>query len=375
MQLKKIKRTEKKGSESVMDEKFILVFHFQLSIDQSYQAQSPWFHHQGKLSFHVFAFSLPVVVIVHGNQDPHAWATVTWHNAFARQDELLYQVPDKVSWRELGQVLSNKFRSYAGKGLNDKNLAYLASKISRCKLENKDDIVSWNQFAKETLPDLSFTFWEWFHSILKLTKDHLRDIWNADRIYGFVGKKGCVDLLLGSTYNEPRPIGTFLLRYSETELGGISIAWVSSSQATNNNNFIQVWQRNSPTNTSANVIMHLQPFLSKDLQTRSLADRIRDLNDLVTLFPNLPKDEAFGAHYTPINAVDPLSNGYIRPMLIQTLVANYPKTAGTCSSISESAVTPVTPNSYSQSSPDGIYQDNNFMNDLESNYSAYDPVV
>jgi PREDICTED: similar to signal transducer and activator of transcription len=24
-----------------------------------------------------------VVVIVHGNQDPHAWATVTWDNAFA----------------------------------------------------------------------------------------------------------------------------------------------------------------------------------------------------------------------------------------------------------------------------------------------------
>lgn len=28
-------------------------------------------------------FSLPVVVIVHGNQEPHAHATVTWFNAFA----------------------------------------------------------------------------------------------------------------------------------------------------------------------------------------------------------------------------------------------------------------------------------------------------
>lgn len=379
MQLKKIKRTEKKGTESVMDEKFILVFHLEFRIAEPYQttnqAQSPWFHHQGTLSFHIIALSLPVVVIVHGNQDPHAWATVTWHNAFARQDELLYQVPDKVNWRDLGRVLSDKFRSYAGKGLNEQNLAYLMSKISRSKLENEEDIVSWNQFAKEPLPEMSFTFWEWFHSILKLTKDHLRELWNADRIYGFVDKKGCVDLLLGSTYQEPMPVGTFLLRYSETELGGISIAWVSSSQASNNNNnFIQVWQRNSPTNVSTNVIMHLQPFLGKDLQTRSLADRIRDLNDLTILYPNLLKDEAFGAHYTPINAVDPLTNGYIRPMLIQTLVANYPKTSG-AGSISENTITPATPNSNSQSSPDGIYQDNTFMNDLDSNYSAYDPVV
>ena len=26
---------------------------------------------------------LPVVVIVHGNQEPHAWATILWDNAFA----------------------------------------------------------------------------------------------------------------------------------------------------------------------------------------------------------------------------------------------------------------------------------------------------
>ena len=31
----------------------------------------------------VCAPSLPVVVIVHGNQEPHAWATILWDNAFA----------------------------------------------------------------------------------------------------------------------------------------------------------------------------------------------------------------------------------------------------------------------------------------------------
>ena len=34
-------------------------------------------------SVQVCAPSLPVVVIVHGNQEPHAWATILWDNAFA----------------------------------------------------------------------------------------------------------------------------------------------------------------------------------------------------------------------------------------------------------------------------------------------------
>lgn len=39
---------------------------------------------------------MPVVVIVHGNQEPHAWATVTWDNAFAAPGRVPFAVPDKV---------------------------------------------------------------------------------------------------------------------------------------------------------------------------------------------------------------------------------------------------------------------------------------
>lgn len=394
MQLKKIKRTEKKGTESVMDEKFVLLFHSVFRIaaplidtpcltncnDNALNNSASPFT-QGDLTFQITAISLPVVVIVHGNQEPHAWATVTWHNAFARPNELLYQVPDKVTWRELGQVLSDKFSSFAGKGLSPQNLDYLATKITRNRAVSSvhELYVSWNQFAKEPLPEKSFTFWEWFHSIIRLTKEHLRDLWNADRIFGFIGKKGCVDLLLGSSFYEPTPVGTFLLRYSETELGGITVAWVASSssqQQANKSSSIQILQRNSPTNTSSNVIMHLQPFVSKDLNTRTLADRIRDLKDLVNLYPDIPKDEAFRAYYTPLNDTPPLSNGYVKPMLIQTLVTNYPKGNNNTNNAEpmEGTVTPATPNSFSQSSPEGIYQDNTFMTEMDSTYPAYENV-
>lgn len=42
---------------------------------------------------------------------------------------------------------------------------------------------------------------------------------------------------------------------------------------------------------------NIQPFSAKDLSIRSLGDRIRDLGQLRNLYPNTPKDQAFGSHY------------------------------------------------------------------------------
>lgn len=43
----------------------------------------------------------------------------------------------------------------------------------------------------------------------------------------------------------------------------------------------------------------LQPFCHKDFAIRSLGDRIKDLNQCVHLYPDIPKDKAFGNYYTP----------------------------------------------------------------------------
>merc|ERR1719461_611986 len=87
LQLKRIKRTEKKGTESVMEEKFSVYFWTEFQI--------------GELKFQVWTLSLPVVVIVHGNQEPQALATITWDNAFADWGRPPFRVPDKVSWHKM----------------------------------------------------------------------------------------------------------------------------------------------------------------------------------------------------------------------------------------------------------------------------------
>lgn len=43
----------------------------------------------------------------------------------------------------------------------------------------------------------------------------------------------------------------------------------------------------------------LQPFTSKDFGIRSMADRISDLQHLVYLYPEIPKDTVFSKYYSP----------------------------------------------------------------------------
>ena len=79
----------------------------------------------------VWTLSLPVVVIVHGNQEPHAWATVTWDNAFAEPGRIPFAIPERVSWAQVAEALSTKFKSATGKPLSEDNIRFLAGKVFR----------------------------------------------------------------------------------------------------------------------------------------------------------------------------------------------------------------------------------------------------
>ncbi|XP_060808492.1 signal transducer and activator of transcription 5B isoform X4 [Amyelois transitella] len=284
MQLRKIKRAEKKGTESVMDEKLTLLFQSQFNVGG------------GELVFQVWTLSLPVVVIVHGNQEPHGWATVTWDNAFSPSGRVPFAVPDKVTWGQLAETLRIKFYSATSGGdLSDDNLRFLAEKIFRANLPlNVPDLnampVSWTQFCKDALPERNFTFWEWFYQVVKVTREYLRTLWCDRLIMGFIQKKQAEDML------SKCPPGTFLLRFSDSELGGITIAWVGDG----------------------NEVFSLQPFTARDLALRSLADRVLDLPQLQFLYPNIAKDDVFSKYYTkPENEM--LKNGYVKPVLVTTL--------------------------------------------------------
>ena len=63
------------------------------------------------------------------------------------------------------------------------------------------------------------------------------------------------------------------------------------------------------------LVWNLLPYTTKDFSIRSLADRISDLNHLLFLYPDRPKDEVFAKYYTP-----PLCKHFLfGPGLLKTL--------------------------------------------------------
>ncbi|XP_047435770.1 signal transducer and activator of transcription 6 [Mugil cephalus] len=285
MSIKKIKRADRKGSESVTEEKFALLFSAEIPItgcDTPYKIQM---------------ISQPVVVIVHGSQDNNAVATIIWDCAFSEPDRVPFVVPDRVSWSIMFSTLNSKFTSevQTQHELDYYNQHFLAQKIFD-KTNLSEDYtnmqVSWAQFNKEVLPGRPFTFWQWFEGVMELSKKHLKDYWSEGLIFGFIGKQH-LHLIL-----KDRPDGTFLLRFSDSEIGGITIAYVCSLE------------------TGGQKVQNIQPFTKRDLDIRSLGDRIRDINEITHLYPNFPKHEVFKKFYSET----PAHNGGYIPVSLQTKV-------------------------------------------------------
>ena len=201
MKLKAFKRAGKKLRENVTDEKFAFWFQSSLRL--------------GDLNIDFSAISLPVVVVVHCTQEPQAWATVFWDNAFAVPGRKCFDVPEGVSWKEFRDALNQKFTAINDRELTTEILSYLGEKMFDFTQENipEDCIVSWSMFCKNNLLDRDFTFWHWFYAAMKLTREHLLGGWANGHIHGFISKAKVEEYLIGC------PHGTFMLRFSDSVLG------------------------------------------------------------------------------------------------------------------------------------------------------------
>uniref|UniRef100_H2ZMV4 Signal transducer and activator of transcription n=1 Tax=Ciona savignyi TaxID=51511 RepID=H2ZMV4_CIOSA len=299
MSLRRIKRSDKRGAESVTEEKFTILFQSRFSVGGN------------ELVFQVRTLSLPVVVIVHGNQEANAAASILWDNAFAEQGRIPFHIPDKVPWCKLIETLDYKWKHecHSSRGLTQQAKQYLGYKVfsklnNNCKNQivpiNSDRQISWAQFNREPLPNRNFTFWQWFNGVMELTKSkHLQKHWDDGAIIGFIGKAESQDKLVSKS------LASFLLRYSDSEIGGLTIAWVAESDKAPG--IPRVW--------------NLQPQTLRDYGIRSLADRIKDLDQLMYIIKSdnttQVKDEVFGQYYSKTISSSPQGDGYVRTELMQ----------------------------------------------------------
>ncbi|KAG7220706.1 hypothetical protein INR49_017820 [Caranx melampygus] len=204
MFIKKIKRADRKGSESVTEEKFALLFSTEITItgcDTPYRIQM---------------ISLPVVVIVHGSQDNNALATIIWDCAFSEPERVPFVVPERVPWRMMSSTLNSKFTSevQTQHNLDHYNQHFLAQKIFD-KPDFVDDfsnmMVSWAQFNKNIQPftkrDLE----------IRSLGDRIRDISHITHLYPDFPKHD----VFKKFYSEPQPspVGGYIPVTLHTKVG------------------------------------------------------------------------------------------------------------------------------------------------------------
>lgn len=179
----------------------------------------------------------------------------------------------KVPWPDLSRVLSAHFEVIVGTALTHAHLQCLASKLFRGQttVDYSNRHATWRQFAKSPLRDGNFSFWEWFNAAMILIANEAKEIWNHGLIIGFISRKEAENML---QYTAP---GTFLIRFSDRILGGLTIAFKHS--------------------VTKKVLM-ISPLTERDLKVTSLTKWVINLSELVYLFPRQPKEEAFKDFYT-----------------------------------------------------------------------------
>ncbi|NXM75896.1 STAT1 protein, partial [Serilophus lunatus] len=256
--------------------------------------------------------SLPIVVISNVSQLPSGWASVLWFNMLSTDPKNLsfFLNPPCAKWSKLSEVLSWQFSSLTKRGLNADQLNMLGEKLlGQTSGGSHDGLIPWTRFCKENINDKNFPFWLWIEGILELIKKHLLCLWNDGCIMGFISKERERALL-----KDQKP-GTFLLRFSESSReGAITFTWVEGSQ-----NELQFHS--------------VEPYTKKELSAVTFPDIIRNYkvmaaenipeNPLRFLYPDIPKDNAFGKYYSrpkeapePMDLDGPKGNGYIKTELI-----------------------------------------------------------
>lgn len=217
-------------------------------------------------------FSLPVNVLSRKDYR-NSYATIIWDNAFAVDNRKMFETRTSVAWSELAIVLNEKFHKDVGVYLSQEHLNFIRTMIPNGNEYNKD-LITWEQFAKTPLPMRQFTFFEWFYKILILVRDYLKKMYTDGLIHGFISSEMSEKLLQGCID------GTFLIRFSETFCGAITVAYVQNRK-----------------------FDKLLPWDLDRLKKMSVSHTIKSADFLLYLYPNIPKNDVFCKYYVHNNGM------------------------------------------------------------------------
>nr|XP_023664943.1 signal transducer and activator of transcription 3 isoform X3 [Paramormyrops kingsleyae] len=279
-------------------------------------------YHQG-LKIDLETHSLPVVVISNICQMPNAWASILWYNMLTNHPKNVnfFTKPPVATWDQVAEVLSWQFSSTTKRGLNIEQLTTLAEKLLGPCVNYSGCQITWAKFCKENMAGKGFSFWVWLDNIIDLVKKYILVLWNEGYIMGFISKERERAIL------STKPPGTFLLRFSESSKeGGITFTWVEKDI------------------NGKTQIQSVEPYTKQQLNSMSFAEiimgyKIMDatsilVSPLVYLYPEIPKEEAFGKYCrTEAAESDPTDPGSAVPYLKTKFICVTPTNSGNTSDL------------------------------------------
>ncbi|RXM36129.1 Signal transducer and activator of transcription 3 [Acipenser ruthenus] len=212
--------------------------------------------------------------------------------------------PPVGTWDQVAEVLSWQFSSTTKRGLSIEQLTTLAEKLLGQCVNYSGCQITWAKFCKENMAGKGFSFWVWLDNIIDLVKKYMLALWNEGYIMGFISKERERALL------STKPPGTFLLRFSESSKeGGITFTWVEKDIS------------------GKTQIQSVEPYTKQQLNSMSFAEiimgyKIMDatnilVSPLVYLYPEIPKEEAFGKYCRTENTEQP---DFTEPVVVLKLL-------------------------------------------------------
>ncbi|XP_076858479.1 signal transducer and activator of transcription 1-like isoform X2 [Brachyhypopomus gauderio] len=244
-------------------------------------------NHPG-LSIDLMTTTLPLVVITPMTQLSQAWAAVLWYNMHCTdcQNVIFFLDPPPLTWGQVVSVLSWQFSGFTQRGLDADQLSMLADRLLGPEAQgNPETLVSWSKFSKPDAGRLSF--WSWIDNTQTLIRRYLLNIWNDGYIMGFITEEKAKTLLVDKCP------GTFLLRFSETCFsGGIIITWVEQCQTGE----LQTHSTKSYSNADLNTVS--LPDIIQNYTVMAVENILE--SPLHYLYPDIPKDAAFGCYYSSL---------------------------------------------------------------------------
>lgn len=197
-------------------------------------------------AFNIFTYSKPIIVITNSCQENQAHESILWDTACASIHRDPFVTTKTLKWSSFKNSLNYMFREVLGRELSQNNLNFIFSKImihsNMHLIENmqQDDYeidreIHWkhkidylkvdppstsNSSLNTSLVKFKSSVAGWVIETMDFVKDHFSYEWKNGLIYGFLEKPHAENLICNHEY------GTFLMRFSETNLRTLSLVYV-----------------------------------------------------------------------------------------------------------------------------------------------------